>query len=233
MWRRKSCKPSDPYERARAEMVDRQIAARGINDARLLDAMRRVPRHAFVPDESVERAYEDHAMPIGQGQTISQPYMVAVMTQLLEVGPADRVLEIGTGSGYQSAILSLLAREVITVERVPFLAESARRRLLSLGYENVTVIVGDGTLGYPEKAPYNAIIVTAGSPSVPEALKNQLAPNGRLVCPVGPRDLQHLAVIARTESGFRETTGIGCIFVPLIGEYGWKNSGHADAAAVF
>jgi len=224
MGRCESGPPTDPYERVRVEMVERQIASRGVSDTRILDAMRRVPRHAFVPPESVEHAYEDHAMPIGQGQTISQPYMAAVMTQLLKLEPSDRVLEIGTGSGYQTAILSLLAREVITVERVSFLAESARRRLQTLGYKNITVVVGDGTLGCPEHAPYNAIIVTAGAPAVPLALKTQLAPNGRLVCPVGPRNLQHLAVIERTETGFQETTGIGCIFVPLIGEDGWKNS---------
>jgi len=224
MWGRESANPGDAYERARAEMVERQIASRGVNDPRVLDAMRHVPRHAFVPPESIDRAHEDHAMPIGQGQAISQPYMVAVMTQLLDLKPEDRVLEIGTGSGYQAAILAMLAREVVSVERVSSLAEAARRRLHALGYNNVIVVVGDGTLGCSEHAPYDAIIVTAGGPHVPETLKKQLAVNGRLVCPVGPREVQHLAVIRRTEAGLQETPGIGCVFVPLVGVEGWTES---------
>ncbi len=209
------------WQRERDQMVERQIACRGVTDARVLDAMRQVPRHAFVPPESVDCAHDDRAMPIGQGQTISQPYMVAVMTQLLELEPTDRVLEIGTGSGYQAAMLAMLAREVISVERVPLLAEAARQRLHALGYENVVVVVGDGTLGCREYAPYDAIIVTAGGPFVPETLKTQLALDGRFVCPVGPREVQHLAVIRRTATGFQETASIGCVFVPLIGAEGW------------
>ncbi|MCX5759827.1 MAG: protein-L-isoaspartate(D-aspartate) O-methyltransferase [Candidatus Hydrogenedentes bacterium] len=179
------------------------------------------PRLRATP-ESVDRAHDDHAMPIGQGQTISQPYMVAIMTQLLELKPTDRVLEIGTGSGYQAAILAMLAREVVTVERVPLLAEAARQRLHALGYKNIVVVVGDGTLGCPEYAPYDAIIATAGGPFVPKTPKTQLALNGRFVCPVGPREVQHLAVIRRTETGFQETPNIGCVFVPLIGAEGWS-----------
>lgn len=214
--------PGASYVRERQQMVEYQIAARGVTDERVLNAMRQVPRHAFVAPESVGYAHEDRAMPIGQGQTISQPYMVAAMTQLLELEPTDHILEVGTGSGYQAAILATLGRDVVTIERVPRLADAARRRLRALGYGNVTVVDGDGTLGFPVNAPYNAIIVTAGGPAVPEALKTQLAVGGRLVCPVGPREIQHLAVVRRTETNFQERLDIGCVFVPLIGAEGWS-----------
>lgn len=187
----------------------------------MLEAMRTVPRHLFVPEEQRVHAYEDHPVQIGHGQTISQPYMVGLMTQELALDANDRVLEIGTGSGYQTAILAELAREVVTIERHPILADMARERLSRLEYANVTVVAGDGTLGYPASAPYDAILVTAGGPRVPESLKEQLATSGRLVCPVGPRDIQRLVTVTRTEKGFQEQTGISCVFVPLVGDEGW------------
>lgn len=211
------------YERQRAHMVVSQIEARGVRNERVLAAMGRVARHLFVPDEMREHAYEDRPLPIGWGQTISQPYMVSAMTEALHLEPTDRVLEIGTGSGYQAAILSLLAKEVISIERIAGLAESASNRLMELGYLNVTVRVGDGTMGCPHLGPYDAIIVTAAGPDVPPALKEQLAERGRLVCPVGSRDTQRLAIIRRTAAGFQEEPGMGCMFVPLIGADGWPN----------
>jgi len=211
----------DAFARERNRMVDIQIASRGVVDPRVLAAMRRVPRHRFVPSEAAASAYEDHPVQIGCGQTISQPYMVAVMTELLTLQPDERVLEIGTGSGYQAAILAGLAKEVITLERHAELAERAQACFAQLGYDNITVLVRDGTLGYPESAPYDAILVTAGGPQIPSSLKGQLSVGGRLVCPVGPRDVQHLITVVRTEAGFEQTTGIGCVFVPLVGVEGW------------
>ncbi len=205
----------------REQMVETQIARRGVRAPEVLGAMRTVPRHLFVPAEYERAAYEDHPLQIGFGQTISQPYMVAAMTELLELRPEDRVLEVGAGSGYQAAVLATLAREVISIERHPGLAERAADRLAGLGYDNAVVYCGDGSLGWPDEAPYDAILVTAGSPCIPHALKNQLAPGGRLVCPTGSRDVQRLINIVRTETGFTETYGISCIFVPLIGEQGW------------
>ena len=202
--------------------IDEQLVARGITDARVLDAMRRVRRDAFVPLESHPDAYADRALPIGSGQTISQPYMVAVMTEALRLTGRERVLDVGTGSGYQAAVLSLLAREVITIERRPELADSARATLAALGYINVTVIAGDGTLGSPEHAPFDAIVVGAGAPRVPAALKAQLSPDGgRLIIPVGPPEHQILHVVTRDGNAFSDTHGMGCVFVPLIGEEGW------------
>lgn len=205
----------------RNRMVEEQIAARGACNERILDVLRTVPRHLFIAPENRSRAYEDHPVPIGHGQTISQPYIVALMTELLEPQPTDRVLEIGTGSGYQAAILSLLVAEVISVERNADLADAARARLFDLGCANVSVQTGDGTLGFPDKAPYNGILVTAAGPAVPESLKRQLAMGGRLVCPVGSRERQTLMVVTRTDRGFRERSDTGCIFVPLIGSEGW------------
>ena len=202
--------------------IDEQLVARGVADARVLDAMRRVPRDAFVPPESHPAAYADRALPIGSGQTISQPYMVAVMTEALRLTGSERVLDVGTGSGYQAAVLSLLAREVITIERRPELADSARTTLATLGYTNVTVITGDGTLGSPEHAPFDGIVVGAGAPRVPAALKAQLSTSGgRLVIPVGPPEHQALHVVTRDGTEFVDILGIGCVFVPLIGEEGW------------
>ena len=202
--------------------IDEHLVARGVADARVLDAMRRVPRDAFVPPESHPAAYADRALPIGSGQTISQPYMVAVMTEALRLTGSERVLDVGTGSGYQAAVLSLLAREVITIERRPELADSARTTLATLGYTNVTVITGDGTLGSPEHAPFDGIVVGAGAPRVPAALKAQLSTSGgRLVIPVGPPEHQALHVVTRDGTAFVDILGIGCVFVPLIGEEGW------------
>lgn len=202
-------------------MVDTQIVARGVKDPRVLDAMREVPRHLFVPPGSGTEAYDDRPIPIGSGQTISQPYMVAIMTELLHVSPEDRVLEIGTGSGYQAAILSRLASHVLSIERHASLADRARDTFAALGFTNIEVVVGDGTEGYPSRAPFERILVTAGAPSTPETLKQQLAVGGRLVIPVGPGGFQHLVLVDRTLSGFTEALGEGCVFVPLVGRHGW------------
>jgi protein-L-isoaspartate(D-aspartate) O-methyltransferase len=206
----------------RTYMVRRQIRGRGVKSARVLEAMMAVPRHCFVPEKFAHDAYGDHPVDIGSGQTISQPYMVAAMTELLDLMPMDRVLEVGTGSGYQAAVLAHLATAVVTIERIAKLAESARGKLTDLGFTNVTVLDDDGTLGHPEGAPYDAIIVTAAGPRVPEALKEQLSVGGRLVCPVGPREVQKLILIRRTEDGYEEGLGMSCLFVPLIGQEGWK-----------
>jgi protein-L-isoaspartate(D-aspartate) O-methyltransferase len=215
----------DKYAAERERMVYNQIEARGVRDARVLETMRAVPRHQFVPPYQAEAAYRDTPLAIGQGQTISQPYIVALMTELLELKGDERVLEVGTGSGYQAAILSRLAAEVISVERFPSLAQEARERLARLGYENVRVEVGDGTLGWPQDAPYDAIIVTAASPEMPEPLPGQLADGGRLVAPVGPRWAQHLVRVRREGGRFKRETSIGVAFVPLIGTHGWQERG--------
>ncbi len=212
--------PSRAAERHR--MVSEQIQKRGVRDEEVLEVLRRIARHFFVPLEFEAQAYEDHPLHIGQGQTISQPYMVGLMTELLALCASDRVLEIGTGSGYQTAVLAELAREVVSVERHPDLAVSAAERLKALGYANVTVLSGDGTLGCAEKAPYDAILVTAGAPAIPEALKEQLAESGRLVCPVGGRDIQELIKLERIGGLFRQSCSIQCVFVPLIGAQGWN-----------
>ena len=212
-------------EQDRIDMVERQVADRGIRDPKVLDAMRSVPRHCFVPPNLAQQAYADHPVRIDCDQTISQPYMAGVMTEQLNLRPEDRVLEIGTGSGYQTALLAHLAAEVVTIERHAPLADKARKTLGDLGYENVTVICGDGTLGYPEKAPYDAILVTAAAPEVPPALIGQLAPGGRLVCPAGSRDLQKLVRIENTPGGLERSESIPCVFVPLVGEAGWQESG--------
>jgi protein-L-isoaspartate(D-aspartate) O-methyltransferase len=205
----------------RSAMVVNQLAGRGIRDPRVLEAMGRVPREAFVPIGDRLRAYADQALPIGEGQTISQPFMVAVMSETLGLMGGERVLEIGTGSGYQAAILGELAREVISIERLPQMADAARQRLAALGYRNVEIRVADGSVGHPEGAPYDAILVTAGAPGVPRALKGQLAESGRMVIPVGPQGHQALTTVRRHNDTFVESTGEGCVFVPLIGEEGW------------
>ena len=203
-------------------MVDRHVAGRGIADPRVLDALRTVPRHCFLPEEKRAEAYSDHPVQIACGQTISQPYIVALMTELLDLLPNERVLEIGTGSGYQTAILAALASEVVSVERHAPLAETARETLARLGFENVAVHVGDGTLGWPETAPYDAVLFTAGAPAVPEPVKQQLSIGGRLVIPVGGRTRQQLLKLVRTTAGFETVSSIPCVFVPLIGEQGWQ-----------
>jgi protein-L-isoaspartate(D-aspartate) O-methyltransferase len=207
--------------RARGQMVETQIAARGIRDERVLAAMREIPRHLFVPGAAVLEAYADRPLPIGEGQTISQPYMVAAMTAALAPGAGHHVLEIGTGSGYQTAILATLSRSIVTIERHARLAEHAAQTLAALGITNVRVVVGDGSVGFAPEAPYDRILVTAGAPAVPETLRAQLADHGRLVVPVGSEGLQHLIRIDRHGSTFSETEGEGCVFVPLVGQQGW------------
>lgn len=207
----------------RVQMVERQIASRGVRDPRVLQALRDVPRHLFVPDDQKAHAYEDRALPIASGQTISQPYIVAIMTELLAPEPHHRVLEIGTGSGYQTAVLSRLAKEILTIERHPDLAATAEQVFAALGLENVIVRVGDGSEGWPEDAPFDRILVTAGAPSVPEALKQQLSDGGRLVLPVGPSGYQHLTVIDRFGTAFEQQEREACVFVPLIGRHGWRS----------
>ncbi|MFN2229493.1 MAG: protein-L-isoaspartate(D-aspartate) O-methyltransferase [Anaerolineae bacterium] len=211
--------------RERKEMVRRQIKGRRIQDELVLEAMRTVPRHRFVPAYVRGSAYRDAPLPIGEGQTISQPYVVAFMTEALQLSGGEKVLEIGTGSGYQAAVLALIAGEVISVERLPRLAEEARRTLAELGYDNVRVVVGDGTQGWPEEAPYDAIMVTAASPEVPAPLLQQLADGGRLVAPVGPRHTQQLVRVRREGEEFRREDLLGVAFVPLIGEHGWDKRG--------
>ncbi|GAB6061428.1 protein-L-isoaspartate(D-aspartate) O-methyltransferase [Deferrisoma palaeochoriense] len=210
------------YDLLRRQMVDTQIRARGIRDPRVLEAMARVPRHEFVPENLRHMAYDDSPLPIGGGQTISQPYMVALMTEALGLRGGEKVLEVGTGSGYQAAILAELGRDVVSIERDPELARQAAERLARLGYDRVRVVVGDGTLGLPEEAPFQAIVVTAGAPKVPPSLEAQLDPQGGvLVIPVGDRGIQELLRITRKGNRFlRENLG-GCRFVPLVGEEGW------------
>jgi protein-L-isoaspartate(D-aspartate) O-methyltransferase len=215
----------DLYTQARSAMVDLQIAHRGISDLRLLAVMRQVPRHLFVPRHLWGQAYNDYPLPIGEDQTISQPYIVALMTEALELRDTDRVLEIGTGSGYQAAILAALAREVFSIERLPSLAHNAERLLDSLGSKNVQVRVGDGTLGWPEAAPFDAILVTAGSPQVPPPLIEQLGLAGRLVIPVGNHYSQSLTRLRRTKEGNIKTENLGgCRFVRLVGRHGWDEA---------
>jgi protein-L-isoaspartate(D-aspartate) O-methyltransferase len=210
------------FREERLAMVEKQLRGRDIRDERVLAAMASVPRHLFVPPESQAEAYEDRPLPIGEGQTISQPYMVAVMTQSLVLKGEEGVLEIGTGSGYQAAILGELARSVFTMERIPVLQEKAERILQALGYEKIRCRLGDGTQGWPEMAPFDGIIVTAGAPEVPQTLKTQLSNGGRLVIPVGPRYSQSLLRVTREGNHFREEDLTGCVFVPLLGKFGWK-----------
>lgn len=203
-------------------MVAAQLRARGLADARVLDAMERVPRELFVPDESAFEAYDDSPLPIGAGQTISQPYMVALSTILARIPAGGRVLEIGTGSGYQAAILAQLAGQVVSIERHRALAEGACAALGAAGIANVEVRVGDGSLGVPERAPFDAIVVTAAAPKIPPALVLQLAPGGRLVIPTGPRDVQRLQVVTRGHSGeLRIDDHEACRYVPLVGAQGF------------
>ncbi len=204
-------------------MVKTQLIPRGIKDEKVLNAMRKVPRHIFVPENRKDEAYEDGPLPIGYGQTISQPYMVAKMTELLEPDINKKVLEIGTGCGYQTAILAELFKEVYTIERIPELTEIAKENLKKLGYKNIHFKIGDGTVGWKEFAPYDAIIVTAGAPKVPESLKKQLSENGGiLVIPVGDRFTQSLLKIKRKGNYYDTENLFFCAFVPLIGEEGWK-----------
>jgi protein-L-isoaspartate(D-aspartate) O-methyltransferase len=209
------------YEGARQKMLDSQIRARNVRDPRVLEAVRKVPRHLFVEEALRDRAYLDKALPIGEKQTISQPYMVAAMSEALELTGRERVLEVGTGSGYQTAILAELAENVFSVERIASFVPLARRRLESLGRYNVLVKVGDGTIGWSEHAPYDAILVTAAAPQLPRPLLEQLRVGGRLVVPMGPEESQTLMRIRRDEEGFHEEALGECRFVKLIGRYGW------------
>jgi protein-L-isoaspartate(D-aspartate) O-methyltransferase len=209
------------FTAARARLID--SLSDKIHDTRVLEAMRRVPRELFVPLASRSFAYEDRPLPIGLNQTISQPYIIALMTQALELTGDEKVLEIGTGSGYQAAILAELARIVISIERFPALAETAAQLLTNLGYTNVSVHVAEDTLGWPKEAPYDAIIVTAGAPSVPTELSAQLAPGGRMIIPVGTRELQTLYKITRHGNNFKMEDLGGCYFVPLVGRGAWGN----------
>jgi protein-L-isoaspartate(D-aspartate) O-methyltransferase len=208
--------PSDPHASEREAMVEDQVLTRGVRDPRVLSAIRKVPRHEFVPKGAQAYAYDDGPLSIGHDQTISQPYIVALMTELLELEPHDRVLEIGTGSGYQAAILGELTAQVFSVEIVEPLATRARTLLARLGYRNIIVRHGDGYEGWPEHAPFNGIIVTAAPPTIPEPLKRQLAVGGHLVVPVG-RAAQELRVLTRTEHGFEERSVLPVMFVPMTG----------------
>ncbi len=218
---------ADDFAELRRRMAE-DIRHMGVTDARVLSAMARVPRHRFVPEAQVAFAYADGPLPIGDGQTISQPYMVAAMTEALRLKGTERVLEVGTGSGYQCAVLAELAREVVTVERIAELSERAGAVLADLGYTNVIRVVGDGTLGAPPNAPYDAILVTAGAPAAPEPLLAQLADGGRLVIPEGGRGIQTLVryTVRYTREGrnLRTEPLMQCMFVPLIGSHGWSGS---------
>jgi len=205
-------------------MVDHQIRSRGIRDSRLLHVLHSIPRHLFVPSAYAPEAYEDHPVDIGHGQTVSQPYMVAWMTEALELRGGERVLEVGTGSGYQTAVLAKLAAEVYTIERIPVLARRAQETLDRLGLRNIHFRIGDGTLGVPDAAPFDGILVTAGAPAIPQALKDQLADGGRLAMPVGGRAGQDLMLLVRRGAAVIEKSLGGCVFVRLIGEQGWPEA---------
>lgn len=215
----------DRYIKQRIKMVDTQIRARGIRDPRVLKAMEKVPRHLFVNEALRDQAYNDNPLPIDGGQTISQPYIVALMTEALELTGNEKILEIGTGSGYQAAILAELGDHVFSIDRIASLAGNARRLLESLNYYNIAIRVGDGTLGWKDEAPFDAIMVTAGAPDIPKTLVEQLAVGGRLVVPVGGRHSQVLVKLTRLSESVndikKEDLG-GCRFVDLIGEYGWE-----------
>ena len=213
------------YVAARDTMVRDQLQRRGITDTRVLQAMRDVPRHLFVPPEWRRDAYSDRPLPIGEGQTISQPYMVAVMIQSLAIPRNARVLEVGTGSGYQAAVLSRLATQVYTMEYFPLLAEQARAVLERLGYTNVQVIVGDGSVGLPQYAPYDGIVVPAAAPQLPPPLLEQLGEGGRLVIPVGEAAGQELLIVTRQRDTYTKEHSVSCRFVPLLGKEGWPEPG--------
>jgi len=210
------------FKELRDFMVKTQLIPRGIKNERVLNAMKKVPRHLFI-DESIQyMAYDDMALSIGEGQTISQPYMVAVMTELLELKGSEKVLEIGTGSGYQAAILAEIAKEVYTIERIALLANRVEERSHSLGYNNIHIKVGDGTLGWAEEAPFDRIIVTAGTPRIPNPLIEQLSEGGIIIVPVGDRFSQQLLKVRKSKGKLLEDYHTPCVFVPLIGEHGWK-----------
>ncbi len=211
------------FNRLRDVMVEEQLIPRGIRDARVLGAMRKVPRHLFLDESMWYRAYDDMALPIGEGQTMSQPYMVAIMTELLDLNGEEKVLEIGTGSGYQGAVLAELAREVYSIERIPLLSERAMKSLRGLGYENIHFRVGDGTVGWPEMGPFDRIMVTAGTPEIPQPLIEQLSEGGIVVAPVGDRFSQQLVKGEKHKKKIAKEYFTPCVFVPLVGEHGWKS----------
>ena len=210
------------FQRLRDMMVDSQIVARGIKDRRVLDAMRKVPRHLFLDESQWYKAYDDMALPAGEGQTISQPYMVAIMTELLELSGDEKVLEVGTGSGYQATVLGELSREVYTIERFQSLSDRAREVMRVLGYENIHLKVGDGTMGWPDAAPFDRILITAGAPEIPEPLIEQLSPGGIILAPVGDRLSQQLLKIRKVKEGLSREYHTPCVFVPLVGKFGWR-----------
>ncbi|HOI95749.1 MAG TPA: protein-L-isoaspartate(D-aspartate) O-methyltransferase [Syntrophobacter fumaroxidans] len=210
------------FQKARDRMVETQLVSRGIHDRRVLEAMRKVPRHLFVDEALKEQAHSDHPLPIGDKQTISQPFIVALMTQSLELQGHEKILEIGTGSGYQAAVLAELAERVFSIERNPNLAYRANQTLQKLGYKNIIVRVADGTLGWPDEAPFDAILVTAGTPKIPQPLLDQLAEGGRLVVPVGDRLAQELVLVESGLEGMEHTNLGGVRFVDLVGKWGWE-----------
>jgi len=209
------------FQNLRNLMVDTQLIPRGIRDPRVLEAMRKVPRHLFMDESMWYKAYDDMALPVGEGQTISQPYMVAVMTELLTLRGEEKVLEIGTGSGYQAAILAELSREVYSIERIQSLSDRSGERLRSLGYGDIHLVVGDGTLGWPGAAPFDRILITAGAPEIPDPLMEQLAEGGMILAPVGDRFSQQLVRVTKQKGKLSREFHTPCVFVPLVGKHGW------------
>lgn len=222
-FKNKSKEIENDFLKEREKMIDKQIIARNIKNQKVIEIMKMIPRHIFVRKEDVKKAYEDYPLPIGEGQTISQPYMVALMTECLELVNTDRTLEIGTGSGYQTSLLAKLSNEVYTIERFLVLIENAKKILDSFGIINIHYKVGDGTKGWDEYAPFDKIIVTAGAPEVPELLLKQLKDEGILVIPIGNTSIQRLTVFKKINGNIESKEVCGCTFVPLIGEFGWKN----------
>ena len=211
------------FARERERMVEEQVIARGVTDPRVIEVMRRLPRHVFVDEALRDRAYGDHPLPIGEGQTISQPFIVGHMSQLLRLGGREKVLEVGTGCGYQAAVLAELAGRVCTMERIPRLASRARETLEGLGFRNVWVRAGNGTLGWTDQAPFDRILVAAGGPAVPPPLFEQLAEGGRMVIPVGEVANQTLQVVEKVQGTMRVTADAECVFVKLVGKYAWES----------
>ena len=211
------------FARERERMVEEQLIARGVRDPRVIEVMRRLPRHVFVDEALRDRAYGDHPLPIGEGQTISQPFIVGRMTELLQLAGREKVLEVGTGCGYQAVVLAELAERVCTMERIPRLASRARETLERLGYRNVWVRTANGTFGWPDEAPFDRILVAAGGPAVPPPLFEQLAEGGRMVMPVGDETNQVLEVIEKVQGTMRVTRDSGCVFVKLVGKYAWES----------